>query len=356
MQKLIARSPFIFLLLVAACASTPPENQLQSEQAANAIQLLRSTPEEELQPTRWDQGSTTISNESRLDLFHRGLTGTRGGVYVGVGSIQNYTLAAWTKSDFIYLVDFTRIVVAINKAHIAFIKASPTADEYLQLWETTGVERARELLRNEYGNDPDYELIDKAYTETRNYFRAYVRAMNTATARYNYKIYYQDPEQFAYLRRMALADRMRAVKGNLLGDTTLRAIGETVQQVHAPVNVLYLSNAEEYSIFKPYPAALRANVLGLPAGPDAVVLRTMSVYQWTHSWAPGSDLLMDVGFHYGVQNLSDFQTCLRTGEHYVYDFFKMALDAGQTDNASGYSRLPGCPVLEPAAPSANDAG
>ena len=46
-----------------------------------------------------------ISNENHLHYFHD-LVKDVGGVYLGVGSEQNYVLAGWAKSERMIIVDF----------------------------------------------------------------------------------------------------------------------------------------------------------------------------------------------------------------------------------------------------------
>ena len=89
---------------------------------------------DKLGKTHWDNGTTTVTNESRLDIFQRYLENLEGGVYIGVGSIQNFTLACWAHADEIYMIDFTSIVVKNNLAHIAFLQAAKSRVDYVSFW------------------------------------------------------------------------------------------------------------------------------------------------------------------------------------------------------------------------------
>ena len=118
-------------IVLTSCKPQKPEKPKLTE--AQLQQLFHSMGEENLKPTRWDQGSTTTTNEDRLDLYIPHIQ-NMGGAYVGVGSIQNFTLAAWAKVEYLILMDFTRIVPAANKVHIAFLNAAKTPDEFKALW------------------------------------------------------------------------------------------------------------------------------------------------------------------------------------------------------------------------------
>lgn len=314
-MKMIFSSLLIFILATCNSAEVKNVDLIAKE--------LNNTEEEQLVKTIWDTADTTISNEARLDLFKDSVTQASGGIYIGVGSIQNLTLASWAKSDFIYLMDFTEVVVHANKVHLAFIKESKAPEEYLQLWNKTNQKKAEELLTKHYGSSPQYKDIIMALAKSRPYFSSYIAKMKNATTKYNYKIYYQDAELYNYIRNLALTNRIRPIKGNLLGSTTMQSIGKTANTLGEKIRIVYLSNAEEYNVFKPYPENFIKNIQSLPTDEKSIIIRTMSVFRWTHEWAEGSEIIVDKGFHYGSESLGEFQDCLsRVKKLYIYDAFK----------------------------------
>lgn len=112
-----------FIFLFCSGPKKIEESQNVSLNEGNIVSKLKETPQETLVPTKWDVGDTTVSNEDRLDLLIPHVQNL-GNVYVGVGSEQNLTIAAWAKSDFIYLMDFTQIVVHANTITILFLQKS----------------------------------------------------------------------------------------------------------------------------------------------------------------------------------------------------------------------------------------
>ena len=118
-QMRLASTFTLLLVFFASCKEATPAPK------ADMQALFFGSPEETLKPTIWDTGDTTVTNEDRLEIYEPHIRGIGGGNF-GVGSIQNFTLAAWAKSEYIWLMDFTRIVVAANKIHIAFLKRLKT--------------------------------------------------------------------------------------------------------------------------------------------------------------------------------------------------------------------------------------
>lgn len=122
------------------------ENQVGSLNGEDIVSKLKETPQETLVPTKWDVGDTTVSNEDRLDLLIPHVRNL-GNVYVGVGSEQNLTIAAWAKSDFIYLMDFTQIVVHANMITILFLQKGEKKEDFIRLWGKEGEKEALELIQ-----------------------------------------------------------------------------------------------------------------------------------------------------------------------------------------------------------------
>lgn len=302
-------------------------------------------PQERLEPTRWESGDTTISNEARLDLFRPALERARGGIYVGVGGLQNFTLAAWARSERIFLMDFTRTVVIANRVQVAFLKAAATGQEFRALWSTAGRDRALALIAEEI--DPaDAATARKVYLWATPFVRRYFARMDRVREAYEYAVFYDDPEAYAYIRGLALDGRILPLEGNLIGATTLRGLGSAARKAGVKVRVLYLSNAEEYFPFRPYPNDFIENVLNLPVDGFSVAIRTVSLHKGRWPWAPGSRLLTTRGFHYGVQSLELFQAWLRgtrapggtTGRYARTDVLKM-FAAGTRGRPLGLTRL-----------------
>ena len=298
-------------LLLAATTFTSCKTQKPKLTEAQLQQLFHSMGEENLKPTRWDQGSTTTTNEDRLDLYIPHIQNL-GGAYVGVGSIQNFTLAAWAKVEYLILVDFTRIVPAANKVHIAFLNAAKTPDEFKALWskKKDKIKEATEIIQKFYAGNQGLKFILKSFNKARYFLNWRFKNDAKLLKKRSYKTWLFDNEQYSFLRSLAQRKRIIALQGDLRGTKTLQGISATLKKMKVPIGIFYTSNAEEY--FHTYSQNYRDNVLSLPSNKKSLIVRTLSVRRAKYPWAPDSHYTPDNGFHYNLQDLDDFQNDIRS--------------------------------------------
>jgi len=284
-----------------------PAKGLQPHQARA---IFVASPGERLVPTGWDSGDTTISNEARLELFRQAAL-DRGGGYVGVGSTQNFVLAAWADAQWIWLMDFTRIVVDANRVHIAFIEASPTAKAYQALWQPARRAAGLRILRRRYAKAPELAKIEHAYVTAAKFVTKRFGHLARWAKEYRYDTWLTSANLYGRIHRLALRGRIRALQGDLNGPRTLCGIGEAARRMGVIIRILYPSNAEEYKVFRPYKWTFRRNVRNLPADDRSLVLRTYTFSPSRLPWPKGWKGVSKVGFHYNAQPLRSFQRLLR---------------------------------------------
>lgn len=313
--------------------------------------IFRSTPQEDLQQTRWDIGNTIISNEARLELFHPHIKDIGGG-YVGVGGTQNFLLAAWADSEWVWLMDFTGRVVAANKLHIAFLKNAPTPGEFRKLWSVKSRKEATKIINGEYGQSPDLTYYHKTWDIGRQYIPWRFGTLDRLVRKRNYKIWLNDQDLYQRMRNLALKGRINPVRGNLNGDVTVKGIADTAKRMSVPVRIMYFSNAEEY--MKAYSPSFIANFSSLPVDEKSKVLRTISVYRRILPWSPDSELCSDKGFHYSVMPAGIFQSWLvNTNRKFnVVDILK----TGEINREDGISVVSKMPAPQEKTPENKDTG
>lgn len=318
----------LFFLIVCKSSGSKQINPPSSN-------TLRQIEQETLVPTRWDVGNTTVSNEDRLDVLIPHVTGV-GNVYIGVGAEQNLTIAAWAKSDFIYLMDFTQIVVTANEMMVMFLKESPTKEDFLKRYAKGNEAESFALIDKNLPNPEEYK---KAFNRIIKFVRKRHRTNRITSELYKYEMFQTNEDQYQYIRNLALTDRIYPVKGNLLGTTTLKSIGDHLRKNGKTVGIIYFSNAEEYFF---YPKEFKESILNLPTSNNSLVVRTLSVRQHQFPWSPGSDISTDFGFHYCVQPIENFQTWLRIGPVKLRS--DMIMDAGgKVDKKNGITVVTGLP-------------
>ncbi|WP_411821594.1 hypothetical protein [Leptospira sp. 'Mane'] len=317
----ILNSLFIFILLLSLgfCNATF-EKKYSS---------LREIQQETLVPTRWDVGNTTVSNEDRLDILIPYVKNT-GNVYIGVGSEQNLTIAAWAKSDFIYLMDFTTVVVSANEMMVFFLKESPTKEKFLYYYSKAGEEDAMKLLREKFPNPESYA---KVYKKIIKFVRKRHKTNLMLSELYHYKMFQTDDDQYEHIHTLAKEGKIFPVKGNLLGKITLQSIGTYLRKNDLSLGIIYFSNAEEYFY---YPDQFKDSILNLPMTDKSIVVRTLSVKKNTFPWSPGSDISTKIGFHYCVQKGLSFHEWL-TFVKSPFRSLNIMEDAGKVDSKLGFT-------------------
>lgn len=308
---------FTSSLAIVSCkgAATTPRTDLQA--------IFQGSPEETLKPTIWDTGDTTVTNEDRLEIYEPHIRGIGGG-YFGVGSIQNFTLAAWARSEYIWLMDFTRVVVAANKIHTAFLKRLKTPAEHRLMWDKKkSAAAADKIFEEEFKGSEELAFIKESYRKASGYLVITFGFLDKLTKKRPYKFWLNDQEQYDYLKGLALSNRIRALRGDLNGPTTVNGIAAAAKQMGIPLRILYYSNAEEY--FKGYKPPFKASFSQMPVDEKSFVVRTISFNKGKWRWAEDSDLSTDRGFHYSLQPAKEFVEELKKDQVDVRDFYKTAV-------------------------------
>jgi hypothetical protein len=239
------------------------------------------------------------SNEVRHDVWFPYVAG-RGGAYLGVGSDQNYTVAAAARSELMFLSDIDQSVVDLHRDYEVLIEASPDPASLHQRFHADAEAESVELLTAAFAGLPE--------PERRRLVRLYRAARETVYIHLGHVIkrkqgaratsWLSDPEMYAHIRALYQADRVRAMAGDLTGANTLQTAAAAAKALGVPFGVVYLSNAEEYFGYTPQ---FIANIDALPLAEDAVVLRTIYSKQWVHA---------DQLWGYQVQPLADFKARL----------------------------------------------
>lgn len=239
-----------------------------------------------------------VSNETRLDLFHAAVK-EKAGVYVGVGSDQNYLLAAWARSEVLVLVDFDQAVVDLHRVYRVLFRAAETPEDFLRLWRPRSHREVRRLVEESYPQGPERTSALRAYGRARWSVDRRLQKVLLQMKQAALPCFLTDAGQYAHLRGLYLEDRVFAVRGDLTASRTLSALGKALAEGGQVVRVLYLSNAEQYF---PYGAQYRSNMRGLPMDEGTVVLRT--------SGQRGISHVRGTYYHYNTQSGRSFAAWL----------------------------------------------
>mgnify|MGYP000193263526 CR=1 FL=1 len=86
-----------------------------------------------------------VSNEDNHYVWRNNIE-NRGGVFIGVGTDQNYVMAGWARPELLVLMDFDQVVVDLHRVYRVLFLNSPTPQDFLDLWEERNVRRVEEMI------------------------------------------------------------------------------------------------------------------------------------------------------------------------------------------------------------------
>jgi hypothetical protein len=277
-----------------------------------------------------DKSHYIASNEYYHQMYRPFIEGVGGG-HIGVGTEQNFTFIAWSRSRFAWLMDYDPVVVRVNLVHRALILMSKNRREYANRFMAgANIRRTVRLLKKFYKSHPERDGIIDAYRYARRRIGWQNHLFKKRRWNWNYhrsrplkrheRLPFKDNRDFAwmhkeewyqYIRKMFQTNRIRVMKGDLLLNKSLMGIGNTAKKLGVVIHSLYTSNAEE---FWKYPKQFRKNVRNLPMDKRSVLLRT----RFSSKYGPRLDAWI-----YIIQGGLDFQKRLGTpGYNHVDDMMK----------------------------------
>ena len=239
------------------------------------------------------------TNERRHDVWFPYIADKRG-IYVGVAADQNYTLMAVAKAEFAFLVDLDWRVTELHRAYEILIEASEDPATLHNRFLAKNEEESVKLIEDGMADlDPDIRrqaiISWRAARET-----VYLHLQNVIARDQDgvATSWLSNPDLYAHVRKLYLNDRIRMLVGDLTGPKTLQTVASAAKGLGLPIQVLYLSNAEEYY---DYTAQYRSNIGAFEIADDSVILRTIYNKKWVHA---------DALWNYQVQPLADYQARL----------------------------------------------
>lgn len=260
---------------------------------ADQLATLRAGPEDPLTPTPIHYMK---SNEVRHDVWFPTLAG-KGGAYLGVGSDQNYTLAAAAGSELVFLADIDQSVVDLHHNYEVLIEASPDPASLLARFQPAEAEATIAFLTTAHADrsEADRKRLLRLYRNARETVRVHLERVIKRTQDGKATSWMSDQKMYDRVRALFQHDRVRAMAGNLVGPHALQTAGAAARALGMPIRVVYFSNAEEYFMYTPQ---FIANVESLPVDDQTVVLRTIYSKEWVHA---------DQLWAYQIQPMADFR-------------------------------------------------
>lgn len=328
-MRLRARLLVLLLPLMLAGADAPPATE------------FRALVERLSESGGYFDSDNLVSNETSylhvLGALRR--EGVRGGAYIGVGPEQGFSYIAEIEPSIAFIVDVRRDNLLLHLLLKAMFETARNRLEYLALlygrpappdpdaWtgrpledlllyldavrvDTSAHERSHDRLMarvTAYGvplGPEDRATIRRFHDEfmaggldLRFQSRGRPSRRSYPTARSLYLAtdlegqagsYLATEERFRAVQALQRADRVIPVVGDLAGPKAIRAIGDYLRETGETVSLYYVSNVEfylfRYDTFRPFVE----NVRSLPAGPGAVLVRSIFNRTFMHpAWVPG---------------------------------------------------------------------
>ena len=237
-----------------------------------------------------------VSNEDNHYVW-KNTVQSRGGVYIGVGTDQNYVMAGWARPDLMVLLDFDQVVVDLHRVYRLMFLNAPTPQDFLDMWDERNVRRVEELIEAQQTDAPTKAGMLRAYRISHYSVPRRLRRIEAMYRPLGVRWFLNDLGQYRYLVELFRENRVLMVRGDLSVGGSLVSIGAAVQRIGEVVRIVYLSNAERYF---PYTAGFKRSMLALPTDERSLVLRTRA--------------RMNGSYEYLVQETPNFRRWLEWGK------------------------------------------
>lgn len=230
-----------------------------------------SAPEERQTFKKENQGQHFLyCDELYLDLFEPHLRGLGGG-YAGVGTDQGYLMMGWMRAELAWLTDYDPLVVAMHRVYAAFFAEAETPQQFTALWQQAKLGRA--ALEKHLAGDAKLPALLKLYSQQRPYTLRRMGYLKWRLGKAKIKGFVNDADDYAWVRGLVVAKRVRPMLGNLLADKGLVGVGEAGRKLNVPMRAFYVSNAEQYWS---YSKQFRTNMAALNWDAKSWLVRTLA--------------------------------------------------------------------------------
>ncbi|MCP4676354.1 MAG: hypothetical protein GY854_12745 [Deltaproteobacteria bacterium] len=271
-----------------------------------------------------------ISDEKRHDLFQSAIADS-GGVFIGLGTDQNYLMAAWARPEILILLDFDQMVVNLHYAFRVLFLNAETPAEFVDMWSFERYEEVRDKIKQAYA-DRDKKFrrgVLQAFKVARRLVHARLRLIIKTYGKRGIPTFLSDKDQYQYIVRLFETGRVFPIRGDLTASNTVSDVAAAVKKLGLSIGTLYLSNAEQY--FKYNGNSFRQNMLALPLDEKSVVIRTAGTRS---KWSA------DGLYEYIVQSGSNFHVWIGHPKTYTVWAIVNARKVNKKTGGSIVTKLP----------------
>jgi hypothetical protein len=293
---------------------TPPDPSVRGPLTEAQVAILFGTAEDEAPEHR---GGVTAErqdkhylagNERTLQAYYPVIKDVGGG-YVGVGTDQAYLFMSWARPEIAWLVDYDPAVVEVHELYRLFFEAAATPEEFVALWDKPKREEALAIIDAAH-DDRKFKTLRRWYLGYKGWIFKRLTAVTRTMQKSEVPSYLTDQEHYDFVKQMLAQKRVRPMVVNLLERKGLEGVSQASKELGVPIRLLYLSNAEEY--WPRYPKAYRETMATLPFHEQALVLRTLLIWQ------------VNTDYRYNVQPAKSYVEWL--AQPYIDDVYDITHD------------------------------
>jgi hypothetical protein len=250
-----------------------------------------------------------ISNEDG-HWVTRELLENSGGVYLGVGSEQNYMLAGWSRPAMMVLLDFDQQIVNLHDVYGALFAAAETPEAFIAYWDGDRLEEVNAILREAYAGEHADAVVDTMSRTIDRCGRRF-RRLRDSYDRLGIPLFVNDQDTYDFIRELWVNGRVITIRGDLTANGAMQGLAQAADAHGLPMRTMYFSNAEQY--FE-YGEQFTANIVAQPFDDRSYVVHTRQYSGW--------DFVEDDDYHYALQPGASFVEWLESGR--ADDFLSMA--------------------------------
>ena len=260
----------VIALTLSLCALTPSSHATLPPLSDAERAILQAIQEDPAPKSLVRGNHYLVSNEDRPDRFHHAVN-ARGGVLVGVGTDQLYVYAGWAKSSILIPMDFDKTVVDLHRIYMLLFTKAETPERFIQLWHKKNETTLKGWL-DSYEPDPALrKRLGYALKIGRQLVYARLKRLHRTYKGSKTPTFISDQAQYDHLVSLVKGGRVRPVRGDLTKKGCLLSIGEALKKLDQKLDLIYLSNAEQYFEFD---EVYRENFREIPVDDASLVLRT----------------------------------------------------------------------------------
>ena len=265
--RLATVSALAWTLGAANAAAETSIEALPADLAADLASIAFDDPPEELV-----KGIHYVaSDESHHHVFQPHIR-DRGGVFIGIGTNQNYTMLPWIRPEVAVMLDFDQMVVDMHHVYRVAFASAATPAAFSKLWRPGQRKQFRKLIRDFYADDAHRQRGALAAYNYSRHRVAKALAHNLETLRGSgVPTYLNDQAAYDFVAAMYRAGRIVAMRGDLTKEKTMGQLAAVLSKHGLVVRVYHPSNAEQYFEFG---EQYRRNVRAMPVDDRSIVIRT----------------------------------------------------------------------------------